>query len=162
MTKTASVASCPGKCIHALASLMCDTVLEEVRPHVIMTSNFDFIGCHLLIYQISLICLVSLHTLIFTALRNSILILFPGTMSHKQYEVLRREKWWWFLLLGILDTRTWLVDASKVKTSSLFFCLVVQFFINKDILLFGLNSSIDIFIDSSKSLQTVRIAAKEG
>ena len=119
VTKTASVASCPGKCIHALASLMCDTVLEEVSTHVIMTSNFDFIGCHLLIYQISLIFLVSLHTLIFTALRNSILILFPGTMSHKQYEVLRREKWRQFLLLGILDTRTGVVDASEVKTSSL-------------------------------------------
>jgi len=31
VTKTASVSSCPGKCIHALASLMCDTVLEEVQ-----------------------------------------------------------------------------------------------------------------------------------
>jgi len=30
VTKTASVDACPGKCIHALASLMCDTVLEEV------------------------------------------------------------------------------------------------------------------------------------
>merc|ERR1711974_134151 len=31
VTQTASVAACPGKCIHALASLMCDTVLEEVQ-----------------------------------------------------------------------------------------------------------------------------------
>ena len=31
MTQTANVAACPGKCIHALASLMCDTVLEEVK-----------------------------------------------------------------------------------------------------------------------------------
>jgi len=31
VTKTASVDACPGKCIHALASLMCDTVLEEVQ-----------------------------------------------------------------------------------------------------------------------------------
>jgi len=31
VTKTASVSACPGKCIHALASLMCDTVLEEVQ-----------------------------------------------------------------------------------------------------------------------------------
>merc|ERR1711981_1019644 len=31
VTKTANVAACPGKCIHALASLMCDTVLEEVQ-----------------------------------------------------------------------------------------------------------------------------------
>ena len=144
---------------------MCDTVLEEVSTHVIMTSKFNFMGSEVssVNLTISLICLVPLHTLILTPFRNSILILFPGTMSHKQYEVLRREKWRRFLLLGILDTWTWLVDASKVKTSSLLlFCLVEQFFINKDILLFGLNSGIDIFIDSSKSLQTVRIAAKEG
>ena len=121
MTKTASVASCPGKCIHALASLMCDTVLEEVSTHVIMTSKFNFMGSEVssVNLTISLICLVPLHTLILTPFRNSILILFPGTMSHKQYEVLRREKRRRFLLLGILDTRTWLVDASKVKTSSL-------------------------------------------
>ena len=31
ITQTADVSSCPGKCIHALASLMCDTVLEEVQ-----------------------------------------------------------------------------------------------------------------------------------
>merc|ERR1712050_152914 len=31
VTKTASVDSCPGKCIHALASLICDEVLEEVE-----------------------------------------------------------------------------------------------------------------------------------
>merc|ERR1712210_137825 len=31
VTQTANVAACPGKCIHALASLMCDTVLEEVQ-----------------------------------------------------------------------------------------------------------------------------------
>merc|ERR1719431_1603955 len=31
MTQTASVESCPGKCIHALASLICDEVLEEVQ-----------------------------------------------------------------------------------------------------------------------------------
>jgi len=31
VTKTASVDSCPGKCIHALASLICDEVLEEVQ-----------------------------------------------------------------------------------------------------------------------------------
>ena len=31
VTQTANVAACPGKCIHALASLMCDTVLEEVK-----------------------------------------------------------------------------------------------------------------------------------
>ena len=30
MTKTASVDECPGKCIHALASLLCDGVLETV------------------------------------------------------------------------------------------------------------------------------------
>jgi len=31
VTKTASVDSCPGKCIHALASLICDEVLEDVE-----------------------------------------------------------------------------------------------------------------------------------
>lgn len=31
VTKTANVDACPGKCIHALASLMCDSVLEEVQ-----------------------------------------------------------------------------------------------------------------------------------
>ena len=31
MTKTASVDDCPGKCIHALASLMCDQVLENIQ-----------------------------------------------------------------------------------------------------------------------------------
>lgn len=31
VTKTANVDSCPGKCIHALASLICDEVLEEVE-----------------------------------------------------------------------------------------------------------------------------------
>merc|ERR1712024_313722 len=31
VTQTANGAACPGKCIHALASLMCDTVLEEVQ-----------------------------------------------------------------------------------------------------------------------------------
>jgi len=31
MTQTAKVDACPGKCIHALASLICDEVLEEVQ-----------------------------------------------------------------------------------------------------------------------------------
>lgn len=31
VTKTASVDSCPGKCIHSLASLICDDVREEVE-----------------------------------------------------------------------------------------------------------------------------------
>jgi len=31
VTKTANVDACPGKCIHALASLICDEVLEEVQ-----------------------------------------------------------------------------------------------------------------------------------
>jgi len=31
VTKTASADGCPGKCIHALASLMCDSVLEEIQ-----------------------------------------------------------------------------------------------------------------------------------
>merc|ERR1712012_1271586 len=31
VTKTASVDDCPGKCIHALASLMCDQVLENIQ-----------------------------------------------------------------------------------------------------------------------------------
>lgn len=31
ITKTADVSDCPGKCIHAFASLMCDTVMEEVQ-----------------------------------------------------------------------------------------------------------------------------------
>ena len=31
MTKTASADGCPGKCIHALASLMCDSVLEDIQ-----------------------------------------------------------------------------------------------------------------------------------
>ena len=30
MTKTANAEGCPGKCIHALASLMCDSVLEDI------------------------------------------------------------------------------------------------------------------------------------
>ena len=30
ITKTADVGNCPGKCIHALASLLCDGVVEEV------------------------------------------------------------------------------------------------------------------------------------
>ena len=42
VTQTANVAACPGKCIHALASLMCDTVLEEVpqKPFLFETT-FD-------------------------------------------------------------------------------------------------------------------------
>jgi len=31
VTKTASADGCPGKCIHALASLMCDSVLEDIQ-----------------------------------------------------------------------------------------------------------------------------------
>lgn len=31
ITKTADVSSCPGKCIHALASLICDEVREDVK-----------------------------------------------------------------------------------------------------------------------------------
>ena len=31
MTKTAKADGCPGKCIHALASLMCDSVLENIQ-----------------------------------------------------------------------------------------------------------------------------------
>lgn len=31
VTKTASVDGCPGKCIHALASLMCDSVREDIQ-----------------------------------------------------------------------------------------------------------------------------------
>ena len=31
VTKTASADGCPGKCIHALASLMCDSVLENIQ-----------------------------------------------------------------------------------------------------------------------------------
>ena len=44
MTQTANVAACPGKCIHALASLMCDTVLEEVRQKIdfFFDKTFDF------------------------------------------------------------------------------------------------------------------------
>ena len=30
ITQTADVSSCPGKCIHAIASLICDDVREEV------------------------------------------------------------------------------------------------------------------------------------
>lgn len=31
VTKTAKADGCPGKCIHALASLMCDSVLENIQ-----------------------------------------------------------------------------------------------------------------------------------
>ena len=31
VTKTASVDACPGRCIHSLASLICDDVREEVQ-----------------------------------------------------------------------------------------------------------------------------------